>query len=368
VGGALAQPGPGVGQLGLHRADLQPVRLLGVGPAEPGRHLGQVVQVLGQAGGQVQGDPAQSPGHRQLVDQRVHRPLGGLDAVLVLDQQHVPGDHRSDERIAVPVAADPRAEGQRAGRRCGLHAQPAQRIGEVVEHPRGGVGVQVGEVVDGVAGLIGRVRPIQPQLVGLPEQVDQLGEPAGGRGGVGGAVQHVVGRLGVQRVGQLAQLGQDRPAGRLGGMRGEHRPDGEPAGGGGYLVGRYPLLGDPLGRLVQPAAVAGPAPAQVAGAVHLLGDVGQVEVRGEGAGQLGAGGDVHRGQPVGGRPGVLADQRADLLDQVEQRRALLAGEGLAEQLADPPDVRAKGGVRAAFSTVKGGGGVVGRALGVDLAG
>jgi hypothetical protein len=72
--------------------------------------------------------------------------------------------------------------------------------------------------------------------------------------------------------------------------------------------------------------------------VHLLGDVRQVEVRGEGTGQLGAGGDVHRREPVGGGHGVLADQGADLLDQVEKRSTLLPGQRLTEQRADPADI------------------------------
>src|SRR4051794_4986493 len=132
------------------------------------------------------------------------------------------------------------------------------------------------------------------------------GGPGGGGGGNGG---------GARRGG----------AGGLGGVGGEARAAREPAGGGGDLGGRPPLLGDQLGRLVQPAAVPGPPALQVTRPVHLLGDVGQVEVGGEGAGQLRAGGDVHRGEPVGGGPGVLADQGADLLDQVQQRSAFLPG-------------------------------------------
>ena len=51
-------------------------------------------------------------------------------------------------------------------------------------------------------------------------------------------------------------------------------------------------------------------------------------------------------EPVGGGLGVAADQRADLLDQVEQRLALLPGQGLAEQRAEPADVGAQRGVGA----------------------
>ena len=55
-------------------------------------------------------------------------------------------------------------------------------------------------------------------------------------------------------------------------------------------------------------------------------------------------GTSRRGEPVGGGVAVGAHQRADLLDEVEQRPALLPGEGLAEQRAEPADVGPQGGV------------------------
>ena len=48
--------------------------------------------------------------------------------------------------------------------------------------------------------------------------------------------------------------------------------------------------------------------------------------------------EVDRGQPLGRGGAVGADQAADLLDQVEQRLALLAGQRLPEQDAEPADV------------------------------
>ena len=124
-------------------------------------------------------------------------------------------------------------------------------------------------------------------------------------------------------------------------MRGEHRPDGEPVGGGGDLVGGYPALGDQLCGAFQPAAPFRPAAAQLPGAVHLLGDVGQVEVRGEGTRQLGTGDHVHPGQPRGRRTGIGAQLRAHLLDQRQQRLPLLADQGRAQQPAEPADVGAQ---------------------------
>jgi hypothetical protein len=127
-------------------------------------------------------------------------------------------------------------------------------------------------------------------------------------------------------------------------VRREHRADRQPARGRGDLVRRYPALGDQPGRLVEPAAAAGALAAQLPGAVYLLGHVGEVEVGGEGAGELRAGTHVDGGQPAGGLDGVRAHGRPYLLDEVEQRLPLLPDEGAAEQLAQPPDVGAQGGV------------------------
>jgi len=141
----------------------------------------------------------------------------------------------------------------------------------------------------------------------------------------------------------------DRAPGGLGRVCGEDRAYAEPPGGRGHLVCRYPAFGDQLGRLVQPSALVAAAPAQVPCPVHLLDDVGQVEVGGEGPGQLGPGRHVQLGQPVGGRLRLRAHQRPYLLDQVEQCRALLADQRLAEQHAHPADVRAQRGVRVAHA-------------------
>ena len=82
--------------------------------------------------------------------------------------------------------------------------------------------------------------------------------------------------------------------------------------------------------------------AQFAAAVHLLGDVGQVEVGGEGADQLGGGLQVGAAAAARRRPRRRSRvRRADLLDEFEQLGALLADEGLAEQVAQAADVGAQ---------------------------
>ena len=101
---------------------------------------------------------------------------------------------------------------------------------------------------------------------------------------------------------------------------------------------------EPVGGAGEQAALGGAAGAQLAAAVHLLGDVGQVEVGGEGADQLGGGLQVGLAEQCGGGLAVAAGQGADLLDEVEEFLALLADQGLAEQFAQAADVGAQGGV------------------------
>ena len=197
----------------------------------------------------------------------------------MLQRQHLPSDRGGHVRVAVAVTADPGAEGQRPG----LGRQPATmplQLGGQVDGQLGQRLVdQLLQVVHRVACLIQRRRTMPAQLVGLPDQVDHLGQLAvlslpGGAAGLGRSGQHV---------GQPTQLGQDGAAAGLGRMRGEHRPDREVAHRLGQPV-RTCLGGDRGHRRGQPA-VGRRTLAQAAHPVHLLGDVGEVEVGGEGAHQ-----------------------------------------------------------------------------------
>jgi hypothetical protein len=82
--------------------------------------------------------------------------------------------------------------------------------------------------------------------------------------------------------------------------------------------------------------------------MHLLGDVGQVEVGGEGPRELRAGHHVEAGQALDGAFGLGPDQRADLFDEIEQLLAVLADQALAEQRAEPADVGPQRSVGARF--------------------
>ncbi|OEV31558.1 hypothetical protein AN219_04355, partial [Streptomyces nanshensis] len=109
------------------------------------------------------------------------------DAVLVLEQQHFPGHFGGDVGVAVAVAADPGAEGQGAGagrQRC---AGALQLGRQVLQHVADGAAVQLVQVVDGVARLVRGLGTGDAQLVGLPDQVDVLGQPQIGAAALGPA-------------------------------------------------------------------------------------------------------------------------------------------------------------------------------------
>ncbi len=74
---------------------------------------------------------------------------------------------------------------------------------------------------------------------------------------------------------------------------------------------------EPVRRSGEESALGGSLGAQLAAAVHLLGDVRQMEVRGEGADQLGRGLQFGAAQQLGGCIAVLAGQAADL-DQFQE--------------------------------------------------
>ena len=88
-----------------------------------------------------------------------------------------------------------------------------------------------------------------------------------------------------------------------------------------------------------------PPALQLPGPVHLLGDVRQVEVHGKGTSQASTGRHVDVGEQRRGGGSVGAHECPYLLDEVQERPALLALEALPEQRPQPADVRPQGRVR-----------------------
>ena len=146
--------------------------------------------------------------------------------MVVLEADHVEGDLGSHVRVAVTVAADPGAERQRPGDRRQVDPETPQRPVELIEHVGNGAPVELVEVVDGIAGLVDRLGPGDAEIVGQPEQVDDLGQLA-----VGSGIS-----IKLQQIGDSPQPGQRRPPGRLGRVGGEDRPHRQP----GRLVGHLP--------------------------------------------------------------------------------------------------------------------------------
>ncbi len=142
----------------------------------------------------------------------------------------------------------------------------------------------------------------------------------------------------------------------LGGVGGEDGPHVEVLDRLAQVLGVGVL--EPVGGAGQQAALGRAAFAHLAGAVDLLGDVGEVEVGGEGAHELCGGLQGRVSEEFGGRFAVGAGQGAYSLDEVEEFLAFLAYEGLAEEVTEAADVGAQLG--------GGGGGLVGTAHSVRL--
>ncbi len=337
VRGALGEALAGVEELLPDAGGLEAVGLLGVEALVAGADLGEQLEVPLEGGEELLGGAAVADGVGQGAAQVVDELDGVGDAVLVLQYQHVPGDVGGDVGVAVAVAADPGAEGQRAGGGGQGDADAVELGGEVLEDVADGVRVELVEVVDGVAGLVGGLGAGHPQLVGLPQQVDVLGEAQ-----VGAAPVARAGDGGVEQLGDAAELVEDAASGGLGGVGGE---DGAYAQ---VLDGLPEVLGVGVLQLVGGAgedrALGVALGLQLAAAVHLLGDVGQVEVGGEGPYEPGGGLRVGGAQQRGGGVPVRTGQGAHALDEVEELLTLLADQRLTEEVAETADVGAQGGV------------------------
>ncbi|MDR6117543.1 hypothetical protein QE370_000727 [Aeromicrobium sp. SORGH_AS981] len=333
VRGVVDETVAGAQQPHAHEAQLETVGLVGIEATDRAPRDRQRLGVLREAVEQLLAglDHARRRGHlgEQVVDHR-HQ-LG--EPRRVLQVQHVERDLRRDVRVAVAVAAGPRAEAQRSGRRRQLDADARGLPVELVEQARHDLRRDRAQVVDGGTRLVERLGLDDPQLVGLPQQVDQLGQTSlVGRGVRGGATRVLEV---AHDLGDLAQQPQHRAPARLGGVGGEHGAVLHAGEHVGQLLGRQAAVGE--GLLDAPEGArerALAAQRQLLPAVQLLGDVDQLEVQGERPGQ-------HHGalglQAVE-RLTQLARPRAGPsrevphpLHQLEQLRALVAGERLAQQ-------------------------------------
>ena len=327
-----------------HEAELEAVGLLGVEPLHRGVGDRQRLGVALEAGAQLVGDADDAGRGRQLGEQLLDAGDDLAQARVVLQPDDLEGDGGRDVGVAVAVTAGPGAEAQRPRVRGQLDADRGERaveLGEQVGHDARGDGVQV---VDGGAGLVGGLGSHDAQLVGLPQQVDELGEAALEARQLGGWAARVLD--GLHGVGDAPQQVGDRAAGRLGGVRGEDR-----------------AVLQPLQHLheqvaVEAAVLEGTADAahrrrertlldggDLLPAVQLLGDVDELEVGGEGARQHDGRLRVDPGE--GGAQVVvlrLAREPAHALDELEQLGTLVPRQRLAEERAELAHRRTQGGV------------------------
>ena len=358
--GQVGVPQPGRGQPPGQVEQERPVGLarrpggqLGqqLGMRRLGRLQGQAERLAGRRRVGVHGERAADPGGRVL--QRAQH-------MLSLDDRGLPGHLGGDERVAVPVRADPAAEPEERRARRALLPRLVQRP----VHPRRHLEQRLVERGHHGAHLVdGRHGP-GAQRRGAPQQVDLLAQPAPDVRLLGRAVPGIV-QVGEQ-VGDPAQRGGHRPAARLGGVRGEYRVHPEPAEQVIELVRALvpAQLADRGGQRLADRGVARVPLPQRPHPVQFLGQVGQVEVDGERPGhQLGpvqrpAG--HQRRDLVPGRirgrarpspaPGSLArplpaagvDHRVPQpLGVVQQLLAAGLAQHLAQQAAEQPHVAAQ---------------------------
>jgi hypothetical protein len=347
VGGALGEALLGVLELLPDAGGLEAVGLFGVEALVAGADLGEAVQVGLEGVEEFLGGAGVADGVGEEAAEFVDEFEGVVDAVFVLEDQDVPGDLGGDVGVAVAVAADPGAEGEGAGFVGELDAYAFEFGGEVFEDVADGARVEFVEVVDGVAGLVGGFGAHDAQFVGLPDEVDVLGQA--------GVVAAAVGLDdgGLEECGDTTELVEDGAACRLGGVGGEHGADVEVLDGLAQVFGVGVL--EAVGGAGEQAALGGALGAQFAAAVDLFGDVGEVEVGGEGADQLGRGPEFGAAQQFGGGFAVLPGEAADLFDEFQQFGAFLPDEGLAQQVTQAADVGAQlgAGVRLGLGLVVG---------------
>ena len=249
-----------------------------------------------------------------------------------LQREHIARGLRGHVGVAVTVTADPAPERQGAGVRRQLDPAVGQLVPQLVEDVGYGGGREPLEVVDDVARLVDGLGRLDADLVGAPEQLDGLLQPPG---------PSSILRL-LQQRRHPAQLVDGRPTGDLGRMGGEHRTDRDVPKPLSDVVDVDTGLLDAREGLLEPAALRLTPPQEGPAPVDLLGDVGQVEVGGEGPDQPDGGLQVELGQIL---ETVALRVGPHLLHQVEEVLALGAHQRLAEDRRDQPDVLAQGGVR-----------------------
>ena len=237
----------------------------------------------------------------------------------------------------LPSRSPPTHEPSTSGRASSGTVNPAARTSRSNSPTSSGTVLrrQLLQVPADRARLVGDRGLARPDLVGLPQQVDERRDL-------------VVVRPAVERLADPAQHPQHRLARRLGGVRGEHRPQLEPLQGLLHLGARLP--GELLGQPLHERRAAGGGPPAAANAARGSGAAARRCSRAGSTGRTR--GSARRRCPVSSPESSVRDLRAaalrrlprqpaDLLDQLQQLRAAVVGEGPAEHGGQPADVGAQ---------------------------
>ncbi len=305
-------------------------------------------------------------GLRRDVD---HQPRGHLgiavEDVVGVDAQRLEGRLGGDERVPVPVAADPRPPAQEGRHDGGAGTGPSGVGCRRIFRKRSAQPVE-GRVEDAVDArgdseegcveedhcrthLVQRCRPLAAQVGGAPQDGDLLPEAtsdlcvAGRRqSGVVEAVEEAV---------DAAQGEQDRATPGFRGMGGQDGRDAQAAETGSDGLQAFPVRGDARdrrgdGAAHRLAASAPLTPAQDPDTLLLLGKVRELEERAEGMGQDLQALEVERrklrveGDPVGihGMPSKRDGVPAHALHEVQRRRPILLRDHLAQERPEEPDL------------------------------
>ncbi len=285
-----------------------------------------------------------------------------------MDAQRPRGDLRGDARVAVAVAADPRARSQERPdprrarpRPAAVGGRPARPTGRRVERrveravqPRDDAEQRRVEERHRGPHLVERRRAHDAQVGGPPQQRDLLAQSAPDVAILRGRQARVVEPREQHRA--PAEREERRPPARLGRMGREDRGDRQAPDERvelGVRSSEPAQAGDGVGdRVVEDPVARGPlAATQGAHPCARLGQVDQPEVQPERA-DHGLGGVEVEGAQLVVQPGalervVVAAQRdrpaADALDQGEQLRPGLLRDHLPEQRAEQPDLDGQAG-------------------------
>ncbi len=171
--------------------------------------------------------------HRQLLRRGGQQIDGLLQPLIVVIEQprarrqdRLPRHVRRDERIAVAIPADPRAEGQQQRQLGKLEVEAVlalQRSRDFLIQTRQRLKKGDVVIIEAHADFIGHRRLAAAHFIGLPQRGDLRGQRLFERGQLLIGNRNAVELL--EELAHAAALHQHRAAGDFGGMRGEHGDD-----------------------------------------------------------------------------------------------------------------------------------------------